>query len=392
MKKLFTYILIIFSVLSCREKEVLPQIEPASISFSSPGVVQTKSVLIEDKSQLEIGSGQLGYSVFAARYIPSATGAITRHEQFMNNVLVSSSNSGLTWSYDADPDQEGVQQLYWSPGAVHKFFAVYPYYEVEDGDNSTNNDIYDLGLTYAINEQAHALQVTGKHPVTGASLIDVDPGAIDPSVTKLICTGIDNADKNLCPDILYGVKLYSDPYSVSENRAPVKFTLNHALSAVSFRIRNASEYKIDGVETQNITGFKNASEYVQLSDDGPVWGPLYTVTEHTFKVPNITSPVESGQYYPTSGSEYWYTALLIPQNFGNQATSPSFSFTVSFDSASAKTYTINFKDYQVHSNAEHAFSFLPGYRYVYNINVTSSVISCHVDVVPWIEDEPIELN
>jgi hypothetical protein len=116
------------------------------------------------------------------------------------------------------------------------------------------------------------------------------------------------------------------------------------------------------------------------------------VTEHTFKVPDIASTVASGQYYPTSGSEFWYTALLIPQNFGNQATSPSFSFTVSFDSASAKTYTINFKDYQVHSNAEHAFSFLPGYRYVYNINVTSSVISCHVDVVPWIEDEPIELN
>ncbi len=391
MKKLFTYILIIFSVLSCREKEELPQIEPASISFSSPGVVQTKSVLIEDKSQLEIGSGQLGYSVFAARYIPAADGAITSHEKFMDNVLVSSSDNGLTWGYDADPAQEGIQQFYWSPGAVHKFFAVYPYYEAEDGDNSTNNDVYDLGLTYAINEEVHALQVTGKHPVTEASLID-EPGAVDPSVTKLICTGIDNAGNNLCPDILYGVKLYSDPYSVSENRAPVKFTLSHALSAVSFRIRNASEYKILGVQTQNITGFKNASEYVRLSDAGPVWGPLYTVTEHTFKVPNITSPVESGQYYPTSGSEYWYTALLIPQNFGNQATSPSFKFTVEFDSTSAKDYIINFKDYQVHSNAEHAFSFLPGYRYVYNINVTSSVISCHVDVVPWIEDEPIELN
>jgi hypothetical protein len=162
------------------------------------------------------------------------------------------------------------------------------------------------------------------------------------------------------------------------------------LSAVSFKIRNASEYGITSVETQAITGFENASEYVRLSENGPVWGPLHTVGGHTFKVPDIET-IASGAYYP-SGNDYWYTALMIPQNFGTKATSPSFSFRVTFSNNTVKDYTINFKDYQVHSTAEHAFSFLPGYHYVYNINVTSKVISCNLEVAPWIEDEPIKLN
>ena len=83
---------------------------------------------------------------------------------------------------------------------------------------------------------------------------------------------------------------------------------------------------------------------------------------------------------------------MIPQNFGGAGASPSFLFTVSFDGTDQKEYTINFKDYQVHDNAEHAYSFLPGHHYEYNLNVTSKAISCHVDVVPWIEDEPIKLN
>ena len=387
MKKILTYFILLFSLLSCREKIERPDSVPDAISFAVPGVAETKSILIEDADDLVIGNGQLGYSVFAARYIPSETGGITDHEQFMTNVKVSSADNGSTWIYDADQTQEGVQKFYWSPGAIHKFFAVYPYF-----DPVVGNDQYDLGLTYAINEEVHALQVTGKHLVTEATPV-ADGESNEPVVAKLICTGIDNEGKNLCPDILYGVQFYSEPYSVSENRKPVKFTLNHALSAVSFQIRNASEYDITMVETQAITGFKNASEYVRLSDDGPVWGPLHTVSEHTFSVPGINSKLSSGQYYAPSGSEYWYTALVIPQNFGAYNESPSFTFTVKMDSVTdVKTFTINFKDYQLHSTAEQAYSFLPGYRYVYTFNITASKILCDVSIVPWINDDPIHLN
>ena len=371
MKRIFTYLLLVFSVLSCREKEVLPAVSPSDIRFSVPKVADTKSVLIEDKSQLKIGDDVLGYSVFAARYIPSETGAITKHQQFMTNIKIQSTDDGSSWDYDSDGAKEGNQHFYWSPGAVHKFFAVYPYYDPTD-------DTYDLGFEYGINEAEHALQATGKHE-TGSG------------TQKLICTGLDDSGKNICPDILYGVQMYSEPYKVGDQRAPIKFTMSHALSAVSLRIRNASEYVITGVAAGEITGFENASEYVRLSDGGPVWGPLSTVA-HTFDVPDITSNISAGQYHPDSDS-YWCTVLMIPQNFGSYPQSPSFTFTVTFGGGIGnKTYTINFKDYQVQNTAEHAYSFLPGRHYEYNLNVTSSAISCHVDVVPWIEDEPIKLN
>ena len=177
MKRIFTYLLLVFSVLSCREKEVLPAVSPSDIRFSVPKVADTKSVLIEDKSQLKIGDDVLGYSVFAARYIPSETGAITKHQQFMTNIKIQSTDDGSSWDYDSDGAKEGNQHFYWSPGAVHKFFAVYPYYDPTD-------DTYDLGFEYGINEAEHALQATGKHE-TGSG------------TQKLICTGLDNSGKNM---------------------------------------------------------------------------------------------------------------------------------------------------------------------------------------------------
>lgn len=370
MKKILTYLILMLAVLSCKEKPVQPDVMPAAISFIVPEVMQAKSVLIDDETQLVTGKDTLGYAVFASRYILGSDGSMVDHQQFMDDVKVFSVDGGATWKYSGS--------YYWSPGAVHKFFAVYPYYDIE-------NDIYDLGLSYAINAQAHALQVTGKHKEDSKTYI---------------CTGTDESGANLCPDILYGVEKFSDPYSVGEKREPINFQLNHALSAVSFRFRNASEFPVRCITTEAISGFKNASEYVRLSDGGAVWADhLIDVQEHSFNVPqfNASTPltsdrIASGDYYRTTG-DYWYTALMIPQDFG-QGESPEFRFTVQFDSATAsdKTYVIRFQDYAVHNTAGHAFTFLPGYHYEYNINVTAKYISCDVKIVDWIEDEPIKLN
>ena len=372
MKKILTYLILVLSVLSCREKHVQPEVAPASISFATPQVMQTRSVLVEDKTQLVTGLNELGYSVFAARYV---LGDNIDHEQFMDDVKVYSTDNGATWKYDGT--------YYWSPGAIHKFFAVYPYYDPVEG-----NDLYDKGISYEINEAEHALQVTGKHNVDGENY-------------PYICTGTEASGENICPDILFGVEKFSEPYSVGENRDVIKFHLSHALSAVSFRFRNASEIPIKSITTQPVSGFKNASEYVRLSEDGAVWAIPTNVTGHSFLVPefNTATPqkddrIAPGAYYATPvAGNYWYTAFMIPQDFG-QGDSPTFSFTVDFDSqtASSKTYTINFQDYPVHTTAEHAFSYLPGYHYEYNINVTAKYISCDVKIVPWIEDEPIKLN
>lgn len=372
MKRISTYLSLVLSVLSCGEKNVQPEVVPEAISFASPEVVQTKSVLVEDESQLVTGDGELGYSVFASRYILGDGGSMEEHQQFMNDVKVYSTDGGKTWKYD-----DG--SYYWSPGAAHKFFAVYPYCDIED------DDTYDKGLTYEINEEVHALQVTGKHTKDEKTYI---------------CTGTDAHGENICPDILYGVEHFSEPYAVGEDRGEIRFGLAHALSAVSFRFRNASDYDIASITTENISGFKNASEYVRLSEDGAVWAedPI-VVAEHNFIVPgfNTATPktedrIAPGAYYTQTG-DYWYTAFMIPQDFG-QGDSPTFEFAVYFDSqqASDKDYTINFQDYAVNANAEHAFTYLPGYHYVYTFNVTVNNITCDVNIVPWIEDEFIELN
>lgn len=370
MKRLLAYIIIlVLSAVSCRKEPVITN-DTAAISFAAPDVAQTKSILITDMKEMKSGENELAFSVFASRYIPGAGGQITSHEQFMDDVKVKSTGNGETWTYDGE--------YYWSPGAVHKFFAVYPYYD-------KTSDTYDLGLSFDINEAKHALQMTGKH-----DYVKTENGT--QVTTKVICTGTEIEDGkavNLCTDILYGVKTYETPYSVGEDRGPVEFQMNHALAAVSFRLRNASEYAITGITRNPITGFKNGAEYLLLSENGPVWSsPLLDVSDNKFMVPEA-SGIKAGEYYPDEQT-YWYTALMIPQNFGAYSESPQFSFTVTMDGS--KTYTLNFKDYPVNNVAEYGFTYLPGYHYIYNLNVTSSIVSCEVEIVPWIEDEPIKLN
>jgi len=380
----FIYIfLIVFSAVSCR-KEPVVQPAPEEISFAAPAVAQTKSVLITDVEGMVSGENERAYSVFASRYIPGPDGSITRHQQFMNDVKVYSRKTDDVWSpwqYDSDPQTDGVQHFYWSPGAGYKFFAVYPYY-------NPDNDAYDLGISYSIDEAKHALKVTGKH----------ESGTGD---EPIICTG--NNGKELCPDILYGVRAFTEPYQVGEDRGAVNFTMHHALSAVSFRLRNATDNDITKITTECISGFMNASDHVWLSENGAEWATPKTVTDkngenfHNFKVPDFNTgndaekKISKGAYYPDENS-YWCTMLMIPQNFGTYQTSPSFSFTVKMSDLSTKTYTIKFKDYAVNNVAEHAYAYLPGYHYIYSFNVTATKITCDVEIVPWIEDEFIELN
>lgn len=370
----FIYIfLIAFSAVSCR-KEPVVQPAPEEISFAAPAVAQTKSVLITDVEGMKSADNMLAYAVFASHYIPDAEGNITNHHDFINDLKVYSEDNGNTWKYDGN-------KYYWSPGAAYKFFAVYPYYD-------RSSDQYDLGISYSIDEEKHALKVTGKH-VSGTG------------EEPMICTG--NNGTELCPDILYGVRAFTEPYRVGEDRGSVNFTMHHALSAVSFRLRNATDNDIIKITTEYISGFMNASDHVWLSENGAEWATPKTVTDkagenfHKFKVPDFNldgtaDKIEPGQYYQPDESPYWCTMLMIPQNFGTYQTSPSFSFTVKMFDSSTKTYTIDFKDYAVNNVAEHAYAYLPGYHYIYSFNVTATKITCDVEIVPWIEDEFIELN
>lgn len=395
MKKLFLYIILLLSVLSCREKMESSVTESSAIAFATPTVSETKSGLIAEVDDMVIGveNGKniLGYGVYASKYIPGEDGGMVFHQMFMDNLRVYS-RDGSTWGYDGD-------SFYWSIGAVHKLFAVYPYYD-------NGSDDYDLGISYGINSELHALQVTGKHEYTDAK----------GNTSYYICTGFEPDGTPLCPDILYDVIKYSEPYQVGEDRAPVSFVFNHALSAVSFKFRNVSEYPIISIQPLSgdskilLDGFKNVSEYVLLKESGPDWatptevdGHEFVLTEFDYDAEN-NNAIDPGAYYTAPGSEYWYTALMIPQNFAGYPDSPSLSFAVTFDQRTSsseqitpantlkKEYTINFKDYIVHNSAENAYSFLSGHHYEYGINVSASMVSCDVAIVPWIEDDPIILN
>ena len=361
-----------FVILAACSKQPPVNDAGGAIAFSEPEVVATRSGLIKETSQLLSGADELAYSVFASKYIPSATGAITAHEQFMNNVKVytglTDGVAGSEWLYDATPEEDGLQPVFWTVGAAHKFFAAYPYY-------SSSDDTYDMGIKYEIDESKHSLKVT----MNGSYIV----------------AGTDEYGKNECPDILYGTVLYEEPYSLLMDRGKVCFNLNHALAAVSFKIRNASEDNITRVSEISFTGLKNKAAQLYFSESGAEWpqtGDLESDPAIKYKVPVIAGVDDwsQGKYYSPSGRDYWYTGLVIPQNFADYDI--TLSFKVTFYGGSKKEYSLKLSEYRVGSTAETQYAYSGGNHYIYNFDVTSSKITCTVSIVPWIEDLPIELN
>lgn len=358
--------LLCFVIISACSKQSPADDVGGAIAFSEPTVGQTKSALIRETVQMQSGINELAYSVFASRYIPSQGGSITTHEQFMDNVKVHTTLTdgvaGTEWSYDMDSNTDGNQSVYWTIGAAHKFFAAYPYYD-------ESSDDYDGGVSYEIDEEKHALKVTKPNKVTKAN----DP----------IITGLDNSGKNICPDILYGTILYDKPYSILDKTDKVRFDLNHALAAVSFKITNGmTNQSITSIEDMSMTGIMNSADQLYLSEDGaewPAWEELETDNSASFNFPDITGiSLTSGQ------SSDLYTALVIPQNFAQYVI--DFTFKVK-----GVKYEIKLSDYKVGTGAD-LFAYISGNHYIYNFDVTSTDITCTLSVVPWIADEIIELN
>lgn len=351
----FIFLLCFVIIAACSKQSPADDVGGA-IAFSDPTVGQTKSALIRETVQMQSGVNELAYSVFASRYIPSQGGSITTHEQFMDNVKVHTTLTdgvaGTEWSYDMDSETAGNQSVYWTIGAAHKFFAAYPYY-----DDSSND--YDGGVIYEIDEEKHALKVTN------------------------IITGLDNSGKNICPDILYGTILYDKPYSILDKTDIVRFDLNHALAAVSFKITNGmTNQSITSIKDMSMTGIRNSADQLYLSEDGaewPAWEELETDIRASFNFPDITGiSLTSGQ------SSDLYTALVIPQNFAQYEI--DFTFNVN-----EVKYEIKLSDYKVGTGAD-LFAYISGNHYIYNFDVTSTDITCTLSVVPWIADEIIELN
>ena len=343
------------------------------IDFAAPKVIETKS-LIKDVSEIVNG-----FSVFATKSYAGST------ELFMDNIKVSSTLSDgvpvSPWTYDADTDVAGNQSYYWSPGAEHRFYAVYPY--------------NDANLAYSY--EAGKVMVTGK-VVTHGNNTTVNP----------IYTGTYNGNNQnaaaSAPDILCGY--YSETYDFSDSPQSISFDLEHAFAAISLKIRNASEYNVSSVTAidnntpleivgttsgNDYKGLRNTADKFYLTADGVDWSssskeysPDYSFTLQALS--NLSDNIGKNLH----PSDYWYTTLVIPQDFA-VGVDMTLSFKVTFEGAgsnSTKDYTLNLEDYKV----ENGYSYKQGKHYVYSIDITAQNIACDVSVVPWIEDDVIELK
>lgn len=328
--KIRTVILLILLLpfAACDRKEDVGAVVSDAIRFSSPSL-ETRS-LINDVSQLTEG-----FVVYASRY--NAEDVDTK---FFDNVTVAQDGT-----YDGE--------YYWTPGAGHEFFAVYP-----------------GGLDYAIDATGKTLNVTGK-----------------------VQAGTDDSGNNILKDILYDIALYDEPYVPGSNPGKIKFDLKHACSAISFTINNLSGKNITSVTA---AGGSGNVEITGLYDEGGLsfsmaeglptaqWSGLADGAS-TLTLPAMT--VTSPDVWSHGTERAWDTLILIPQNFASLKV--QMSFRVTYEEGNYDTYEVTLSDIRTGGSG---YEYQAGKHYKYKIDITNQDIMCYVTIVPWIEDETIVLE
>lgn len=335
MKIRFVILLLLFlPFAACDLKDDVGVVESNAIRFSSPSL-ETRS-LINDVSDM---TG--GFAVYASRY--NAEGYVDNN--FFNNVSVAQ-----------DGTYEG--EYYWTPGAGHEFFAVYP-----------------RDLNYALDATGKILSVAGTGP------------------NGKVQAGTDGSGNNILKDILYDIALYDEPYVPGSNPGKIKFDLKHACSAISFSINNLSGKRITSVTAFNGSG---NVEITGLYDEGNLnfsivdglpaagWSSLADgVMSLTLPAMTVTYP----DVWSHGTERTWDTLILIPQNFASRKI--QMSFRVTYEGYTYDTYEVTLSDIRTGGGG---YEYQAGKHYKYKIDITNQDIMCYVNIVPWIEDETIVLE
>lgn len=282
-----------------------------------------------------------GFAVYASRY--NAEGHVDN--KFFNNVAVAQDGS-----YTGD--------YYWTPGAGHEFFAVYP-----------------RDLNYALDATGKILSVAGTGP------------------NGKVQAGTDGSGNNILKDILYDIALYDEPYVPGSNPGKIKFDLKHACSAISFIINNLSGKRITSVTAFNGSG---NVEITGLYDEGNLnfsivdglpaagWSSLADgVMSLTLPAMTVTYP----DVWSHGTERTWDTLILIPQNFASLTV--QMSFRVTYEGDTYDTYEVTLSDIRTGGSG---YEYQAGKHYKYKIDITNQDIMCYVNIVPWIEDETIVLE
>lgn len=339
---------------SCSKVNHLPENQGGEIEFADPLVTETRTTLVTSSEQMKDG-----YSVFASKHVTDASGT-KQGTMFMNNTKVYKADD--VWKYDAN------EAYHWSPGASHKFCGIFPYC---DGNTGV--------LRYNVDVASGALEVL-------------------PREGSYIKTGVAEGG---CPDILYDIVSYDDPFDVYSTPEPVAFHMKHACSIVTFNVTNRSDDNIQSVSgslrgadsggTSTKPGLFDQASSILIGQN-VVWNGL-SVGSGSFEF--STGPISTGAAIEKAGQK-----LVIPQNINtstNEKDKLYIHITVVFSGAGGgnpqKQYHVCLADIPlIGQDAALLKTWLPGKNYIYNLNVTSDFITCAVSVIPWVEDEFIELK
>lgn len=334
---------------ACSRKEHEPQVSGDEIAFSAP-VLHTKA-LIND-----VGGMMGGFSVYASRYSGS-----TIDETFMDNLNVAS-----------DGTYTGL--YFWTPGAGHAFFGVYPYYDSKD-------DTIDKGISYEMDTEMDPSGKTLKVKQNGNDVIH----------------SVNGTGEDQLVDLLYGAAVYDDPYIPGEggsNPGKIKFDLKHACAAISFSINNLSAKSITSVTAEGgsgrvmLSGLNTEAKLSYVIEDGQVvadWTEMAVSNEMSLPAISI-----SGTDTWTHGTQRdWYAGLVFPQNFAMLDVAMTFLVTYKTEPVTTDKYTIDLSNIKTEGSE---YVYLPGRHYRYKIDITNQDIMCYVNIVPWIEDDTIVLK
>lgn len=340
------FVLISCMVFSCSKEVHGPERHGGLVSFSAPALEDTKAAFIESADGLAEG-----FSVYAQKFTTDQDRML-----FMDNVMVYRKDD-MTWGYDGE-------DYYWSPGAYHMFYAIYPYCDEDDGRYSF--EPVQSGLLVA--------QKGGAHIETGV-------------------------EKDVV-DIVYGsCEFTSEPFSLDKAPESIKFQMRHAFSSVQFDVVNHSDYEIASVigkiwgEAENGTmpGLydKASSLTISATDARTVWEGR-AVGDGRF---DFTSVINLAK-----GKECTvFEEMVIPQNINTSEAGVKdrmyLHLKVDFkDVDTDPTFSVCLADIELSGQeALYKKTYLPGKRYKYTLNVTSQYVTCGVSLVDWDDDDMIDL-
>lgn len=344
----------------CRKSDPEPQLQ-GSIRFAIDEVTtRSNADIIENVEQLK---GRY-IRLWGFRYTTKPNGDLDKSDSFMENYEGLMCNVGTDNWYTCylNGSVWSNNTYYWTPGAAHRFYAVFPTYAV--GDSAP--------LDYTIVEDTQVVHM--------------------PWVTA----GTRDDYTNNCQDILYGIRNIPEQFHVQDYPEKVQLTMRHACAALVFRIRNLTGYPInrilptgdEGWDKMYIKGVK----YIGRMDLDPS-GISWTLKDDRTSDQLYVKPLTEGDRISLANgatSDNTFTAIVLPQNFGS-ASMPHRFCVYNTGSDTPIKFELDLAKVSVVHDGVKSYEWRPGYRYIYTMDVTDTHIICTVSVVPWIEDETIIL-